>query len=362
MLKILFFLISLSSAFVKYANATSIFYRDDEKFEQCSKFEQNLNICMQEQIGRTQKDLQQIYKTILNTETIRGWNKDINDSIKIMKDMYSSWLAYRTRLCSLAKVSEKYTAPLFDPEFSCQTYHTYHHKNQLHNVLYLLNTNNPLNQYKSHIANAVGPDFLANIPHDDEYKECNKKKSKELCNTEEINRLTVKIKNLYKQFYESKDTAKWNNGVSLQQGNYRDMFDSWVAYRNRLCSLYVHAKKVADKDKGIKLNDCIVYMNKEKADTFENLYAHSIGVMDGESYDPSDDDGGEEEGKKIIPLQKRVTQNIEGGELKYELSLDKQNILSSNKSSEDENASKNKNKVAKDTPDNKAIPSWAKQN
>lgn len=362
MFKFLFLFVSLSSVFVKNVNAETIFYRDDEKFEQCSRFEQNLDVCMKEQIGRTQKDVQNLYKAILRTDTIRGWNKDVTESTQIMKDMYSSWLAYRTRLCSLAKVSEKNTAPLFDPELSCKTYHTYHHKNQLHNVLYLLNINKPISQYKSQISNAIGPDFLAEIPHDQEYEECNKIKSKERCYYDELNRLTDKIKDLYQKFYDSEDTAKWNNGVSLQQGNYRDTFDSWVAYRNRLCSLYVHAKKIAGKDKEFKLNDCIIYMNKEKADTFENLFAHSIGVMDGESYDPSDTDGGETEGKKIIPLKEKVAQNIKGGELKHELSLGKQNIISDDNLSKTNSSSKKQNLGKNSKSKKRTIPSWAKQN
>lgn len=357
MFKVLFLLILLNSLSINNVNAENIFYRDDEKFEQCSRFEQNLDNCMKEQIGRTQKDVQKLYQTILNTETIRGWNPDLNDSIKIMKDMYSSWLAYRTRLCSLAKVSEKYTAPLFDPELSCQTYHTYHHKNQLHNILHLLNANNPLSQYKSSIANSIGPAYLEKIPHDSEYKDCIIKKSPELCKSEEVNRLTTKIKDMYKNFYESKDTEKWNNGISLQQGNYRDMFDSWVAYRNRLCSLYVHAKKVAGKEQEIKLNECIIYMNREKADTFENLYAHSIGVMDGEAYDPSDIDGGEEEGKKIPPLKVKIEQNIKSGQLKSNISLTNQDNTPVKKQEIKTNAPVKNNNAVK----NRTIPAWAKQ-
>ena len=111
----------------------------------------------------------------------------------------------------------------------------------------------------------------------------------------------------------------------MKQGNYRDMYDSWIAYRNRICSLAVWAYHNAYGEKSITSDECLQYFNREKLETMENLLysAHSsldIDIEDGEGVDdvPHDDtidlsqyempkdDGGEAEGKTITPLKRRI--------------------------------------------------------
>lgn len=57
------------------------------------------------------------------------------------------------------------------------------------------------------------------------------------CMKEETARLMKEIQQKYLQISEMPLAQEWNNGDGLKKGNLRDMYNSWLAYRNRLCSL-----------------------------------------------------------------------------------------------------------------------------
>ncbi len=57
------------------------------------------------------------------------------------------------------------------------------------------------------------------------------------CWLDEAKRLSAEIKDKYEQLAANKLASEWNKGNGMFKGNLKDMYDSWVAYRNRFCSL-----------------------------------------------------------------------------------------------------------------------------
>lgn len=64
-----------------------------------------------------------------------------------------------------------------------------------------------------------------------------------LCMKAENTRILKEIQQIYLNLSKHEETKKWNNGNGLLSGNLKDMYNSWLAYRNRYCSLYVVASQ-----------------------------------------------------------------------------------------------------------------------
>lgn len=58
------------------------------------------------------------------------------------------------------------------------------------------------------------------------------------CYLEDAKRQLGGIKEKYDKLAANPLLQKWNNGNGMFKGNLKDLFESWVAYRNRYCSLY----------------------------------------------------------------------------------------------------------------------------
>lgn len=80
-----------------------------------------------------------------------------------------------------------------------------------------------------------------------EYDECYEKVKDDgdlaLCMKAETARLLKVIQEIYVNVSKHEVTAPWNKGNGLISGNLKDMYDHWIAYRNRYCSLFVVASK-----------------------------------------------------------------------------------------------------------------------
>lgn len=104
---------------------------------------------------------------------------------------------------------------------------------------------------------------------------------------------------------------KWNNGPDIKNGNIRDMFDSWVAYRNRICSLTAYVQKIANPQKPVSFDYCIQYYNESFAALLD-LYLKTQPVLD---EDPSGsnepEEGGAEEGRSLTPLKRRIVTDLD---------------------------------------------------
>ena len=196
--------------------------------------------------------------------------------------------------------------------------------------------------------------FLHIYDHDDEYGQCIQKNKNDICIDEELKRSTQSIKDYYKTFANDDMVGLWNNGDGLKSGNYRDMFDSWIAYRNRICSLAVWAYQEYYGPQSIRLNDCIQYYNREKLETLMNLIVVAHSTLD--QTDFSDNDGGLAEGKTIKPL----THKIDAGQ-GYAAEPLEQDDQVQEKVSENKPLTKNEAIKQQDKEKNKdvQIPSWA---
>lgn len=327
------------------------FYDDDEEFKHCTKVTGNWDTCVKEETLRALNAVKQEYRSILGNQAILEWHAKPEENTAVLRDMYDSWTAFRNRLCMLSYKASMYIEPLVDERYSCNLYYTLHHKAHLAYILQLMGNTAPENRNDFH--------FLDLSSHDAEYETCIKSNDNSACINEELKRSSQAIKDIYKSFINDEYVGKWNNGPSLKQGNYRDMYDSWIAYRNRICSLAIWAYKRKYGDAAPSLEQCLQMFNREKLEAMENLLtvAHS-SLDDGmeEEEDKSnglgatstaptrEDDGGEAIGKTIPPLQKRILSGSDRPEDEL--------VVNYKQKSEEKPA----------TPkDNRNIPAWAQQ-
>lgn len=301
MFRFLMILISLGF-FCNVANAKMPFYEDDDETKHCLKISNDWDNCTREANRRDLNKVKLQYRSLLSNQDLSIWNEDLETNKTMLRDMYESWTAFRNRLCSLSKVASRYIAPLMDEEQSCNHYYILHHNDHLNSVMQLLG-NDPL------------PDdfyYLTIWDHDDEYDTCvTKRKNVKICEDEELKRSTKAIKDFYNSLINNEFVGRWNNGPDLKNGNYRDMFDSWIAYRNRMCSLSVAVYKKARGEESMTLNHCILFFNREKYETMLNLLVTANSVLDPDDYDDSSNDGGAAEGAKITPLKRRIQSGLD---------------------------------------------------
>lgn len=343
-------LIKLAALFLVFnmssARAFMPTYHDDAEFDKCIMISPNGNICIQEETHRVLAKVKRQYKAIVSDPRAISWTGSVEKNVKTLQDMFDSWTAFRNRLCSLSNKATKYMERLYEEKDSCKLYYTLHHEDHLNGVLTLLNSKTlPAREdFK----------FLKIYDHDDEYTKCLEKEDADeaLCLDEELQRCTRAIKNLYKTLSEDKYVGQWNNGDGLKSGNYRDMFDSWIAYRNRMCSLSVWAYHSRYGEDSIRLNDCIQFYNREKMETLSNLLVSAHSSIDGFAGD-YEDDGGLAEGKTIKPLD----EHIGGGD-----EIPAEELVATNNQTEPEKKKASfATKKTKQEPEKEKVnkPSWA---
>lgn len=283
-------------------------YPDDKEFDMCARIN-SWDECAKDEMQRALRVVKQEYRTILTTPEIMQWHSSVDENVAILRDMYDSWTAFRTRLCSLSSKASLYMEPLVEEKTSCNLYYILHHRDHLNSILLLM-----LKQAPDDVNDFT---FLKIYDHDDEYQSCIDAKEDD-CIENELKRSNRIIKNYYKTFSEDEFVGKWNNAPDLKAGNYRDMYDSWIAYRNRMCALAVWAYQNYYGPKSMDPTTCLQFYNREKLETMENLLLMAHSALDDAhemDEDPSDtshiftterDDGGLAEGRTITPLERRV--------------------------------------------------------
>lgn len=296
MLRFLFMVFCIMFFGVKTSNASMPMYDPSDYYYQCLKVTRDMETCGKQDINRLLNEIKKQYRVILTNPNIIGWHKDIKQNTATLRDMYESWTAYRNRLCSLSRQSAQYLEKIVDEKISCNMYYSQHHNAHLDSIIRLLTKQVPENKAQF--------GYLYIDEHDDEYKDCRKKKNKN-CIEEELKRTSQKIKNIYKTMLEDEYIGKWNNGPDLKNGNYRDLYDSWIAYRNRMCSLSTYAYQVGYGANAMPNEYCLLYFNIEKLAAMENILLSAHSSLDDEMVIEEENDGGLAEGKTIKPLQKR---------------------------------------------------------
>lgn len=283
-------------------------YRDDAEYDHCVGVTNDYDACANEESLRVLRDIKILYSNLLVHPQIQNWNDSPEANKQVLRDMYESWTAYRNRQCSLAVVATTFMAIIIDTRISCTLYQNFQHKNQLLHILHQLEPEK-YPPVVSEIDNAYT--FASVYEHDDTYKSCIKDKtqSKENCLKDELQRVSKEIKDFYNTLSQDEFTSKWNNGPDLKNGNYRDMYDSWVAYRNRLCSLNTYVSHITG-NKSASQTECALFLSMEHSEAVNNLLLSSSSFLDEEMTIDIEGDGGEAEGKKITPLKRRISSSI----------------------------------------------------
>ena len=339
MLKFLSVLISLFLVNINTVFASMPSYPDDEEYIGCVRATNDYNGCADKQMKREMEIVKKQYRVIIANPNIIGWREDIAENTATIRDMWESWTAFRIRFCSLSSKARKYMEELFDAKISCNSYYTTHHRDHLDKIILLLTGKVP--------ANRENFPYLEIDEHDEEYEQCMEGKDTSKCLVEELERSTKQIKNLYKTASEDEMIGKWNNGPDLKNGNYRDMYDSWIAYRNRICSLSVWAYNKSYGDQGADLTQCLQFFNMEMLEMMRKTLENAYSVLD-EDIMPDDDDGGEAEGKTIKPLERR-----------FDTEQNKDEVLEAD---EEVKSAAAEEESEKTTPKKKVnVPSWAQQ-
>ena len=329
-LAVLFFM-NVGSAFAYIPS-----YPSDDEYYRCVHVTGDYDDCAAQEMKRDLEFVKKQYRVIMSNPNIVGWHKEIEENTATLRDMWESWTAFRTRICSLSYKATKYAEALINDKISCNSQLVSHHKSHLDSIILLLSGKVP--------ANREDFSYLKIYDHDEEYENCMKEKDTSKCLEEELKRSTKYIKDLYKTASEDEMVGKWNNGPDLHNGNYRDMYDSWIAYRNRMCSLSVWAYRKGYGYQGITQTECLQFFNREKLEMMENILQQAYSVLD-EEMEVDNDDGGEAEGKTITPLERR-----------FDAKQSKEDSLLT----DDNKPVEPKKEIEQKKPENKVnIPAWA---
>ncbi len=355
---------------LKSVRADMPYYEDDEEYKHCAQATGRLDKCAHDEMLRNLEAVKRDYRDILKDPTILKWHANLEENTEILRDMYESWSAFRNRMCMLAYVASSHIKPTVDERYSCNLYYTFQHKAQLEGILQLMKigeskkatgekTIDPANEVdKTTIDNL---NKLIEITHDNRFNSCIQKEPLEDCLQEEIGRSAQEVKDMYKTFITDPYVDKWNNGPNLQRGNYRDMYDSWLAYRNRICQLLSWSMNYAlENNDPARFNMCLIMFNRTKTETMKNLYAamHSLKKEDLENFDEtvkkvknatlarSVTDGGEEIGKAITPLKRQISAGADRADDELVPAYSQQ---------------ENQQQSPQPETRNKEIPAWAQQ-
>lgn len=289
-------------------------YSSDEAYTHCVRTTGDHDNCIKEENARVLKGVKIMYKNLLADPQLNDWNGSSEANRDMLRDMYESWLAYRNRFCSLHKVAAKYIEPLYEPEISCILFQNYNHLDYLNQLLYTLNKNSPKNPYPSKLSNVDGGNKYLEIDHDDQYNTCIENKNKRAdCLKEESERSIKSIKNYMATLLASPITGKWNNGPDIKNGNFRDMFESWLAFRNRMCSLTSYVRKKSKAKGAVTVETCIQFYNESFEFWLRTAVFNSNSVVDEENIpeNAEDEEGGEEAGKQIKPLTRHIEADLD---------------------------------------------------
>ncbi len=92
-----------------------------------------------------------------------------------------------------------------------------------------------------------------------------------LCMKAENTRSLKDIQQVYLNLANHEKTKAWNNGNGLASGNLKDMYNSWLAYRNRFCSLYQKASEETFGDNDFNRAKCLFEFNNEHLELMKSV-------------------------------------------------------------------------------------------
>lgn len=112
-----------------------------------------------------------------------------------------------------------------------------------------------------------------------EFEECDQKAMDDdalaLCMKAETARLMKDIQQDYLRLVKYKPTKDWNKGNGLISGNLKDMYNSWIAYRNRYCSLLTVASADMYGSTNYHRESCLLEMTTDHKTLMDNVVRNS---------------------------------------------------------------------------------------
>ena len=87
-----------------------------------------------------------------------------------------------------------------------------------------------------------------------------------LCMKAETARLIKEIQEIYLTLSNHEQTKTWNNGNGLSSGNLKDMYNHWIAYRNRYCSLFQKASENVFGTQDFHKERCLLNLTTDHRD------------------------------------------------------------------------------------------------
>ncbi|MBR2299039.1 MAG: DUF1311 domain-containing protein [Alphaproteobacteria bacterium] len=108
-----------------------------------------------------------------------------------------------------------------------------------------------------------------------EYDACYKKAQTDdevaLCMKAESARLLKNIQDIYLNVANHPRTSVWNNGNALISGNLKDMYDYWMAYRNRYCSLFTKASEDMFGSENFDKERCLLNLTTDHYELMQKI-------------------------------------------------------------------------------------------
>lgn len=92
------------------------------------------------------------------------------------------------------------------------------------------------------------------------------------CVNAEIRRQHQAIENFYRNLLNNEKVKQWNNGTSLANGTFKDMNDQYIAYRDRLCSLYAISMMNLYKNIEWGKRECMMDLNSAYLAKLQRMY------------------------------------------------------------------------------------------
>ena len=102
------------------------------------------------------------------------------------------------------------------------------------------------------------------------------------CFLDEAKRDVATIDSMYQKLSSNPKFSAWNNGNGMFKGNFKDMLDTWISFRNRYCSLYAETYSQYDgSSKSYHQADCIMKLTQRHAQDMQDMWMTSVSEIDG---------------------------------------------------------------------------------
>jgi len=112
-----------------------------------------------------------------------------------------------------------------------------------------------------------------------EYDECYQKAKDDdqvaLCMKAETARVLKAVQEVYLNVSKNERTAPWNKGNGLISGNLKDMYDHFIAYRNRYCSLFVVASEETFGSASYDKERCLLQLTNDHYELMMNVIVNA---------------------------------------------------------------------------------------